>query len=76
MYLLLLCHSSREDNISLHGNMSVTAIQQTEVDYIQIFAVARLEVFSSAPSPHHSFIFAKENGVLCPLHALALPCLF
>lgn len=76
MYLLLLCHSSRENNISLHENTSVTALQQTEVDYTQIFPVAGVEVFSSMPFTHHSSLFAKENCGFPSLHALALPRLF
>lgn len=33
MYLLLLCHSSRENNISLQGNMSGTTIGQPKNVY-------------------------------------------
>lgn len=76
MYLLLLCHSSRENNISLHENTSATALQHTEVDYTQIFPVAGVEVFSWMPFTHHAFLFAKENCGFPSLHALALPRLF
>lgn len=33
MYLLLLFHSSRENNIGLQGNMSGTTIGQPKIDY-------------------------------------------
>lgn len=37
MYLLLLRHSSRENNISLCGNLLGNAIWQTEIEYIYIY---------------------------------------